>query len=618
MDLRHRQGLAYLMVNLAWALTACSGGADGASPPVVAEPASQVAPPPAPPANPTPLPPAVFSETPVQSVNACAAGFAAEDILPALAPAADCDSARYVTVEDLAYGAHESAKLDLLVPSESAGPVPVVMWVHGGGWRSGDKADRSQARRLVCRGYAVAAINYRLSGVAIFPAQIHDVKAALRFLRANASNYGLDASRIAVFGSSAGGHLAALAGTSDGADGLEDTAAGNAPVSSRAQAIVDWYGPTRLTEMDAQLAMQGCPAGSARHNDAGSAESELLGCTLGDAACASSAARADPTSYSDRSDPPHLIMHGTEDCVSPEGQSALLADSLNAVGACAVKRRVVGAAHGGPEWVSAPAQDAAAEFLDRVFAREAVAPAIVNCAAFTVAGDPTATAGARWTYRSVDAGLEFRLSGVLFKPAANGPFPAVVVSHGYGGSAASYSSNVARIMRGWGMVAIATNYTHANAPAFEELPQGDLGASDANVARAHKARDLLSCLGDVDLHRVAAHGHSMGAFVTAQMLGTHPGDFAAASHTAGGATESGPNATRLVTAARIRTPYQLHHGDADTVVDVSLDRALSDVLTTSRTVHELYVHPGYSHDAIATDAAMLERVRDWYRAKGVL
>src|SRR5678809_348634 len=110
-----------------------------------------------------------------------------------------------------------------------------------------------------------ASINYRLSGTAIYPAQIQDVKASIRFLRANASLYGLDPQRIGVFGSSAGGHLAALAGVADDVTAFEDAALGNAGVSSRVQAVVDWYGPTRLADMDSQLLAQGCPMGSAHH-----------------------------------------------------------------------------------------------------------------------------------------------------------------------------------------------------------------------------------------------------------------------------------------------------------------------------------------------------------------
>jgi dienelactone hydrolase len=243
---------------------------------------------------------------------------------------------------------------------------------------------------------------------------------------------------------------------------------------------------------------------------------------------------------------------------------------------------------------------------------------VVNCSAFIRTGDATATAGARWTYHSTDAGVEFNLSGALFEPPGGGTRAGVVVSHGAGGSAFGYSSNIARTLRDWGVVAIATHYTHAPDEVDSGLlPSGADGASEANVARAHKARDLLSCVAGVDLTRLAAHGHSMGAFVTAQLLGSYPGDFLVASHSAGGANDAGPNATRAAVAALIRTPYQMHHGDADTVVNIGLDRTLDTILSNSGTPHSLVEYPGYTHEQIALDATMLARVRDWYRAYGL-
>ncbi len=248
------------------------------------------------------------------------------------------------------------------------------------------------------------------------------------------------------------------------------------------------------------------------------------------------------------------------------------------------------------------------------------APPVADCAAFVVSGNPRTANGATWTYRSTDLGVRYVLEGVLFVPPAGaGPFPAVVLSHGKGGTPRGYSANAARTMVGWGLVAIATMYTHA--PDAEDLgnaPDGPDGASAANVQRAHKARDLLSCLSvGVDLTRVGAHGHSMGAFVTGQLLGTHPADFRAASHTAGGAGE-GLNATKPAAAQQIVTPYQLHHGDADTVVPLALDQNLDRILTGNGIAHELRVYAGYSHSQIAFDATMLARVRTWYQNHGLL
>jgi acetyl esterase/lipase len=304
-----------------------------------------------------------------QMAAACPDGIASGDIHPSETEAELCDRATFDTHTDLAYAPHERGVMDLLIPRNAISPMPVVVWIHGGGWRDGNKGNRDQAARLVCRGYALAAVNYRLSDTATFPAQIHDVKAAIRFLRANAAAYGLDGERIAAFGSSAGGHLAALAGTSDGALALEDLSLGNATVSSRVQATIDWYGPTRFSEMDSQLLAQGCPERRRKHSDADSAESLLLGCQVGSDDCRQAVRRADPSNYVDALDPPMLLLHGTDDCVVPLAQSTLIARRMQIAGACAVPRNVAGAGHGGPDWIKVEVQDAVADVLDRVFER---------------------------------------------------------------------------------------------------------------------------------------------------------------------------------------------------------------------------------------------------------
>jgi dienelactone hydrolase len=242
------------------------------------------------------------------------------------------------------------------------------------------------------------------------------------------------------------------------------------------------------------------------------------------------------------------------------------------------------------------------------------------CSALAISGDPRGRNGATWTYTSNDGGVEYRLEGVLLVPGGAGPFPGVVVSHGRGGAPAAYSANVGRTMVTWGLVVIATRYTHAannDGRNATFLPAGPEGASEANVMRAHKARDLLTCLGYVDMARVAAHGHSMGAFVTGQLLGRHGADFRAASHTAGGVSP-GVNATQAAAAENITTPYQLHHGDQDMVVPLAFDRALDSILTARGARHELHVYAGFGHEDVAADARMFDRVRDWYTTFGVL
>lgn len=239
----------------------------------------------------------------------------------------------------------------------------------------------------------------------------------------------------------------------------------------------------------------------------------------------------------------------------------------------------------------------------------------VNCMAFKItSGDPRSGMGARFTYASTDDGTVFSLQGLLRSPAGNGPFPAVVINHGKGGTPYTYSARIAAQMVTWGLVAMAVQFSHA--PADTGLPAGDFGSSMGNVLRAHKARQLLSCLPYVDTTRVAVHGHSMGAFVTAETLGTYPGLFRAASHTAGGVS-TGENATRPQTAVRITTPYQLHHGDMDRIVDIQMDRDLAQILSNAKTQHELIVYPGFDHADVSVDTTMLSRVRTWYQAHGL-
>jgi acetyl esterase/lipase len=147
------------------------------------------------------------------------------------------------SLRDLEYAraGEKSLLLDLYLPEKSRHSLPLIIWIHGGAWTGGDKAD-CPARRLLQRGYAVASINYRLSNEAIFPAQIEDCKAAIRWLRAHAKQYGLDADHFGAWGSSAGGHLVALLGTTG--DLKQFDKGDNLDFSSRVQAVCDFYGPT--------------------------------------------------------------------------------------------------------------------------------------------------------------------------------------------------------------------------------------------------------------------------------------------------------------------------------------------------------------------------------------
>jgi dienelactone hydrolase len=239
---------------------------------------------------------------------------------------------------------------------------------------------------------------------------------------------------------------------------------------------------------------------------------------------------------------------------------------------------------------------------------------------FTLSGDPSSQGGATWRYVAQISGTSYDLQGILLKPQGGGPFPAVIISHGNGGNAHGYSRAIAREMVGWGLVCIATNYTHAGGvPIGSPGASNESGASSANVQRARRLVEILRGLGYVDLNRVALHGHSMGAFVTAATAGTHPDLFRAASHTAGGIRPDSIDAPAPTQSqvAGIRAAYQMHHGDRDFVVPLLADQLFASVLAARGVRHELLVYPGADHDDVAGSLLVLERIRAWYASNGV-
>jgi len=224
----------------------------------------------------------------------------------------------------------QTQKLDIYLPNKGDGPFPVIATFHGGAWMYGDKGDIKNLHFLegLKRGYAVVCVNYRLSDEAQFPSQIYDCKAAIRYIRANAAAYYFDADRIAVWGASAGAHLAALLGTSARVKRLEDLSMGNPHVTSAVQAVVDWYGPTEsFLKMDEELMESGM--GEATHSQPDSPESKLLGHPITEVP--DLVKFASPIAYIKSNAPSFLIQHGRKDAVIPVQQSINFAHRLKRV-----------------------------------------------------------------------------------------------------------------------------------------------------------------------------------------------------------------------------------------------------------------------------------------------
>jgi acetyl esterase/lipase len=228
---------------------------------------------------------------------------------------------------DLAYaGVSPAQRLDVYLPNTGEGPFPVFVYVHGGAFAIGDKAHDQTGPYFMGLdyGYAVVAINYRLSGEAIFPAAVEDVKAAIRWLRAHGADYELDVSRIVAGGQSAGGNLAAMAGMTRGLGLFDDPTLGNAEHSSDVQAVVDQFGPTDFLKMDEQLAAAGL--GPCDHDQEDSPESRYLGRRITEVP--ERVRLANPISHIHRGIPPILIQHGTADCLVPVQQSVDFARAI--------------------------------------------------------------------------------------------------------------------------------------------------------------------------------------------------------------------------------------------------------------------------------------------------
>lgn len=250
----------------------------------------------------------------------------------ALAPPSTGDP-QIVTVNDLAYSTVDGAelRLDLAAPVAGPGPFPAVVVFYGGAWRTGNKwGNRPVLAEFARRGFVAIAPQYRHCPANRFPAQVHDAKAAVRWLRAHAGDYKVDGDRIGAMGYSAGAHLALMLGTTGPADGLEGPAPADAP-GTRIQAVVNYFGPTDLAATDISPLSQ-------------SLVRDFLGATAADQP--KLAASASPLTFVDRTDPPVLTFHGTADSVVPVTQATRLSEAMTRAGVKGRTELLSGLGHG--------------------------------------------------------------------------------------------------------------------------------------------------------------------------------------------------------------------------------------------------------------------------------
>jgi acetyl esterase/lipase len=227
----------------------------------------------------------------------------------------------------------QSLLLDIYSPKQPRRKLPVLVYIHGGGWETGSKYP-CPIGFLATQNVAVVSINYRLSGVAHFPAQLYDCKGAIRWLRANADKYNLDPDHIGLAGVSAGGHLAALEATTAGIADMEGDIGGNLNYSSRVQCVVAFYPPTDLDKLVNKEELR---------NSSNTLVAKFLGGPL--AANMDNAALANPARFASKDSPPFFIMHGEQDSLVPVEQSRLLYEALKKAGAD-VQLEVVPGGHG--------------------------------------------------------------------------------------------------------------------------------------------------------------------------------------------------------------------------------------------------------------------------------
>ena len=254
--------------------------------------------------------------------------------------------------------------LDIYIPS-GEGPHPLFVNIHGGGWAAGDKAlhNESAAMQLYDSGngaWAVASINYRLTNEAVWPAQIEDTKASIRWLKENAETYRIDSQMIVAGGSSAGGHLSAMLAVTNGDTIYDNSSLGSMNYSSEVNAVVDWFGVTNFYTISDYFESQNISKPWPMES--------LLACSMGTDCTNESVISASPALLVNGSEPPMLLMHGVNDTSVPPSQSQELADALSSNNSIFWHHEFADAEHGigNPEWKTSEVVDLLSDFLEAV------------------------------------------------------------------------------------------------------------------------------------------------------------------------------------------------------------------------------------------------------------
>jgi len=264
---------------------------------------------------------------------------------PAIAP---------TIIRDLPYvpHGHERQKLDLYIPGDVAAEAPLLVWIHGGAWKEGGK-ENSPAVGMMGKGWVVASLNYRFSQHAIFPAQLEDCKAALRFMRAHAADYHIDTNRVAVWGASAGGHLVALLGVTGRT--REFDVGENLEQSSAVSCVIDWFGPTDFLHWGG--------GSSVKPNNKDDVIAKLFGGPVPEHL--ELARKGSPITWVGKDSAPILIMHGDKDPLVPLQQSETFAAALAKAGVPCVLKVYPGQGHGGPRFNDEAARKMMIDFVEK-------------------------------------------------------------------------------------------------------------------------------------------------------------------------------------------------------------------------------------------------------------